>query len=157
MIWLFIVLMHLIVEFFIHQKPICVNFIEYSKFVDMSSIGVQKYSCLIVEDDPAFSQILASLVDKIPFLDLIGVVHNSIDAALRIAKDRPHILFLDINISGLDGPEILEASDYKPHTIIISSHNESVMKEYDVTYDCYIQKPLKSAKEFIEAVKKVLY
>ena len=114
-------------------------------------------TCLIVEDDLAFSEVLSTLVNKIPFLTLVGVVHNSVDAALKIAREKPDILFLDINISGLDGPEILEASEHKPYSILISSHPESIMNDYDIEYDCYIQKPLTSAQELIQAVKKIMY
>jgi response regulator of citrate/malate metabolism len=114
------------------------------------------FTCLIIEDDPTFSEVLQTIIKNIPNLKLLGMVNNSVNGALTIAKEKPDLLFLDINISGLDGPEILEASDFKPKTIVISSHPESIMSDYEIKYNHYIQKPIKSASEFIESVKKVL-
>ena len=115
-----------------------------------------KYTCLIVEDDPAFIEILKVVVSKVPEVELIGTCDNTLDAAKRIDLDKPNVLLLDINISGLEGPEVLELSDHKPKTIVITSHPEEVMENYDVEYVTFIQKPLKNSDQLVNAIHKCL-
>ncbi|MEO9870402.1 LytR/AlgR family response regulator transcription factor [Ekhidna sp.] len=116
----------------------------------------KEYRYLIIEDDPAFVEILKVVVSKVPQMKLIGTSDNTLDAAKRIDLDKPDILLLDINISGLEGPEVLELSEHKPKTIVISSHPEEVMENYDVEYVSFIQKPLKNAEQLINAIHKCI-
>lgn len=115
-----------------------------------------KYSLLIVEDDPAFVEILKVVVKKVQEVELLGNCDNTLDAAKRIDLDKPDVLLLDINISGLEGPEILELSDHKPKTVVITSHPEEVMENYDVEYTAFIQKPLKNSDQLVNAIHKCL-
>ena len=114
------------------------------------------YTCLIIEDDPAFVEILKVVVKKVPDVELLGYCDNTLDAAKRIDMDKPDILLLDINISGLEGPEVLELSDHKPRTIVISSHPEEVMENYEVDYVAFIQKPLKNSEQLVNAIHKCI-
>ena len=115
-----------------------------------------KHSCLIIEDDPAFVEILKVVVKKVDEVDLLGNCDNTLDAAKRIDLDKPDILLLDINISGLEGPEVLELSDHKPKTIVISSHPEEVMENYEVDYVSFIQKPLRNSDQLINAIHRCI-
>ncbi|MEP5613101.1 MAG: response regulator [Cyclobacteriaceae bacterium] len=113
---------------------------------------MSKHSCLIIEDDKAFSEILESIVAKVPEVEMIGISDNTVDAAKRLELDKPDILLLDVNISGLEGPEILEVTDHQPKTIVITSHGEEVMENYDIEYVAFIQKPLRSADQLVNAI-----
>ncbi|WP_370089155.1 LytR/AlgR family response regulator transcription factor [Ekhidna sp.] len=115
-----------------------------------------KYSCLIIEDDPAFVEILKIVIKKVSEVELLGTSDNTLDAAKRIDLDKPDILLLDINISGLEGPEVLELADHKPKTIVISSHPEEVMENYEVDYVAFIQKPLKNSEQLVNAIHKCI-
>lgn len=115
-----------------------------------------KHKLLIVEDDPAFVEILKVVVSKVQDVELLGTCDNTLDAAKRIDIDKPDILLLDINISGLEGPEVLELSDHKPKTVVISSHPEEVMENYEVEYVYFIQKPLKNSDQLVNAVGKCI-
>jgi len=119
-------------------------------------LSLKKTTYLIIEDDPAFVEILKIISAKVSDAELIGTCDNTLDAAKRIDIDKPDILLLDINISGLEGPEILEIADHKPKTIVISSHPEEVMENYEVDYVEYIQKPLKNSEQLINAMIKCI-
>ena len=116
----------------------------------------QKYNLLIVEDDPAFIEILKVVVNKVQEVNLLGTCDNTLDAAKRIDLDKPDLLLLDINISGLEGPEVLELSEHKPKTVVITSHPEEVMENYEVEYEAFIQKPLKNSDQLVVAVRKCI-
>jgi len=114
------------------------------------------YTYLIVEDDPAFVEIIKVVLSQFSNLELIGAPDNTLDAAKKIELEKPNILILDINISGLEGPEVLELSDHKPKTVIISSHPEEVMENYDVEYLEYIQKPMGDPEILVNAINKCI-
>ena len=115
-----------------------------------------KHTLLIIEDDPAFVEILKVVVKKVTEVDFIGNCDNTLEAAKRIDMDKPDVLLLDINISGLEGPEVLEISDHKPKTVMISSHPEEVMENYEVDYVSFIQKPLRNSEQLVSAIHKCL-
>lgn len=110
------------------------------------------FTCLIIEDDIAFSDILEGIVKKIPNVNVLGVCDNTVDAAKRLELEKPDILLLDVNISGLEGPEILEMTDHQPKTIVITSHSEEIMENYDIKYVEFIQKPLRSTDQLVSAI-----
>lgn len=96
------------------------------------------------------------MIKKVSEVELLGTSDNTLDAAKRIDLDKPDILLLDINISGLEGPEVLELADHKPKTIVISSHPEEVMENYEVDYVAFIQKPLKNSDQLVNAIHKCI-
>lgn len=103
-----------------------------------------KHTVLIIEDDPAFQVIAAAFVDDHPDLELIGIMDNSVDAAIGVTKKKPDILILDVRISGLNGLETLEAIDHHPAVIVMSG--DPGFK--DESLECpdvvdFIQKPIK--------------
>lgn len=114
------------------------------------------YKCLIIEDDHAFADILSTILEKVPEVELIGVSDNTVDAAKRLELEKPDILLLDVNISGLEGPEILEMAEHKPKTIVITSHEEGVMENYEIDYVEFIQKPIQSSDQLITAIYSCL-
>lgn len=112
---------------------------------------MKKHTLMIVEDDPAFRSILERAVKKIPQLELVGSYSDTVAFATNIERKKPDILLLDISITGLDGPEVLEMSAHQPIIIVISIHPESRMSEYKVVYDYYLQKPIKNM-EILEQI-----
>ncbi len=117
---------------------------------------MNKYKCLIIEDDEAFADILATILERVPEVELIGISDNTVDAAKKLEREKPDVLLLDVNISGLEGPEILEMIDHKPATIVITSHEEGVMENYEIDYVEFIQKPLQSTDQLVNAIYSCL-
>lgn len=110
---------------------------------------------IIVEDDPEFALLLRKYLEKIPGIEHLGTYGGTTDAVLNIERQRPDILFLDIQISGLEGPEFFDLLDYKPKVIVVSGYDEDIMENYDIEYADFIQKPptVDRLKEAIEKCK----
>ena len=109
-------------------------------------------SYIIVEDDPEFALLLKKYLDKVPEVEYLGTYGGTTDAVLNIERSKPDILFLDIQISGLEGPEFLDLLDFKPSVIVVSGYDQEIMKNYDIEYVDFIQKPpsLDRLKEAID-------
>ncbi len=113
-------------------------------------------TCIIVEDDPGFQRILEKQLERLGNIEILGVYGDSVNAAVQIERLKPDLLFLDIMISGLEGPDFLDMLTHQPAVIIISAHDEDVMNEYDVEYSAYLRKPV-SISELEQAINKALY
>lgn len=100
------------------------------------------YQAIIVEDEPMFVDLLKLYLAEIPGLHVAGTYGDTVGATLAIEKLKPDLLFLDINISGLEGPEFASLLEHKPQIIVISSHPESVMKDYELEIDAFLRKPI---------------
>lgn len=111
-----------------------------------------KYSCIIVEDDEDFAEMLQQYLVRIGGLDVLAVHGDTTLAALDIEKLKPDLIFLDINISGLEGPEFMELVEHNPKIIICSGHPPSVMKNYEIEISEYLQKPF--TRDQLEAAVK---
>jgi len=113
---------------------------------------MQTFKSIIIEDEKEYIDILKFYLKKIEGIEILSEYGDTVNAALEIERQKPDLIFLDINISGLDGPEFIDLLIHRPKIIIVSSHPESIMKsDYpDVAYDGYIQKPVDLEK--LEAV-----
>ena len=98
-------------------------------------------SYIIVEDEAEFALLLRKYLEKIPDTKHLGTFGGTTDAVLNIERLRPDVLFLDINISGLEGPEFIDLLEYQPRVIVVSGHAEEVMQNYDIEFVDFIQKP----------------
>jgi len=110
-------------------------------------------SYIIVEDNPEFALLLQKYLDKIPDIHHIGTYGGTTEAVMNIERHKPDILFLDINISGLEGPEFMELVEHQPKIIIVSGHVEEIMKNYEIEYADFVQKP-PTAERLMKAVAK---
>ena len=111
---------------------------------------------MIVEDDPAFAKVLEIVTEKVEELQLVGTFDNTVDAVSTITRQKPDIILLDINISGLEGPEMMELVEYQPKVVVISSHPEEIMSQYDIDYFAFIQKPLIESEVLIKVLRDCL-
>ncbi len=113
------------------------------------------YSCIIVEDDEDFADLLQRYISRLGNLDVLSVHGETTQAALDIEKQKPDLLFLDISISGLEGPEFMELVDHKPQIIIVSGHPPRIMENYKLEICDYLQKPF-SMKDLQMSVERCL-
>lgn len=103
--------------------------------------------CIIVEDEILHQKLLNFYLEKIGGVEVIGMYVDTVQAAMNITKLKPDFIFLDINISGLEGPEFVELLETPPKIIVVSAHPEEFMQEnYDISYEAYIQKPIDEVK-----------
>lgn len=65
----------------------------------------KKYTCIIIDDDEIDRLTVLSFAKKFPVLDILGVFESAEDALPFIEKEKVDILFLDIDMPGLNGIE----------------------------------------------------
>ncbi|GAB2769946.1 LytTR family DNA-binding domain-containing protein [Rhabdobacter roseus] len=111
--------------------------------------------CLVVDDEPKAQQALARLISEMSWLELLGCCSNVPQALEIIVNHRPDIIFLDVEMPGLTGLDLLKSlPPPRPHVILVTAYKEYALDafEYDVTD--FLLKPV-SWPRFIKTILKI--
>ncbi len=114
---------------------------------------MDRYSCIIIEDEPLALKRTADFVNKIPFLNLVGTFDNSINGLFYLKANKVDLLFLDINMDELSGIELLENSKIDSQVIITTAYQKYALKGYELNVTDYLLKPF-TFDRFLKAVSK---
>lgn len=116
---------------------------------------MSKLECIIIEDEPLAASRIKEFISKRPELNLVGTFVDGIEALSYLSKREIDLVFLDINIGGISGIELLEKSKKKFRVIITTAYPEYALKGYELNVDDYLLKPFQFAR-FSVAVDRVL-
>lgn len=110
----------------------------------------------IITDDDIFT--CEQLKDKIrllvPQLEIIAVCENSLQGIEAIKKLKPQLVFLDIQMPGLSGFEMLDHLDQNAFEVIfITSFNQFAIQAIRYSALDYLLKPIKDS-ELVEAINR---
>jgi two-component system LytT family response regulator len=114
---------------------------------------MDRYSCIIIEDEPLALKRTSDFVNKIPFLNLIETFDNSINGLFYLKSNKVDLLFLDINMDELSGIELLESTKIDTQVIITTAYQEYALKGYELNVTDYLLKPF-TFDRFLKAVNK---
>jgi len=96
----------------------------------------------IVEDSRMAREELKDLLLVHESIQLCGEAGNPRDALPLILAEQPELLFLDINMPGKNGFELLEELDYEPKVIFITAYEEYALRSFEFTTVDYLLKPI---------------
>ena len=114
---------------------------------------MDRYSCIIIEDEPLALERTKSFVNKIPFLNLLATFDNALNGLSYLKENKVDLLFLDINMDELSGIELLESSKIESQVIITTAYQEYAIKGYELNVTDYLLKPF-TFDRFLKAVNK---
>jgi two-component system LytT family response regulator len=114
----------------------------------------KKYTCIIVDDDEIDRLTVLSFAKKFPILDILGVFESAEDALPFIEKEKVDILFLDIDMPGLNGIEFRKKALEIPVCIFITAHPEHAVESFEIETLDFIVKPLKLDR-FAQTVNRI--
>lgn len=99
---------------------------------------------LIVDDEPLARRGMRKLIGKERDLRIVGECSDGIQAVEDIQKLRPDIVFLDIQMPGLDGFGVIEAIGVRemPVTVFVTAYDAHAMRAFDVHAVDYLLKPV---------------
>jgi two-component system LytT family response regulator len=110
---------------------------------------------LIVDDERLARKELAKLLEAHPSIEVVGEAVNADEAEKLIEELNPDLLFLDIQMPGRTGFQLLEALDSAPLVVFTTAYDEFALKAFDVNALDYLLKPI-TADRLAEAVSKIL-
>ena len=110
---------------------------------------------LIVEDEPLLRAELADQLAMLwPELEIAGQAENGIEAVAMLEALRPDIVFLDIQIPGLNGLEVARHVPESAQIVFVTAYAEHALNAFDAGAADYLVKPL-SAVRLLQTVKRL--
>ncbi|WP_289664496.1 LytR/AlgR family response regulator transcription factor [Flavobacterium panacagri] len=115
---------------------------------------MKKYSCIIVDDDEIDRLTVVSYAKKFPVLDILGVFESAEEAVPFLEKQKVDILFLDIDMPGLNGIEFRKQALEVPVCVFITAHPEHAVESFQIETLDFIVKPLKLDR-FTQTINRI--
>jgi two-component system LytT family response regulator/two-component system response regulator LytT len=114
-------------------------------------------SVIIVDDEQLARDELSYLLREIEDLDIIGLGKNGVEAVNLIKETSPDLVFLDVQMPGLDGfgviKKLLEKKIPLPNIIFSTAFDQYAVKAFEVSALDYILKPF-DKKRIFQAIEK---
>ncbi len=106
------------------------------------STNSQSYNCLVVDDNKVSALMLVQLLEQIPEMKIAGICNSAMEASAFLSKNKIDLLFLDIEMPGMSGIELLKSLEDKPLTILTSANTGYALEAFELNVVDYIVKPV---------------
>ena len=110
-------------------------------------------NCIAIDNDPAALRIIKEYCSKIQFLNLTGGFSNPFEAVHTINNSQPDLIFLDVVMPQITGPEFIKTLYNPPLVIFTSAFREYAIEGFECDAVDYLVKPV-SFERFSRAVNK---
>jgi two-component system response regulator LytT len=117
---------------------------------------------IIVDDEKPARDELAFLLKAFPEINVIGQGKNGVDAVNLIKEHSPDLVFLDVQMPGLDGfgvlRKLVERKMKVPHVVFATAFDHYAVQAFDVNAVDYVLKPFDKARiaQAIQRARKVM-
>jgi two-component system response regulator LytT len=105
---------------------------------------------LIVDDEKPARDELAFLLKAFPEINIIGQGRNGVEAVALIKEHTPDLVFLDVQMPGLDGfgvlKKLVERKMKVPHVVFATAYDQYAVQAFDVNAVDYVLKPFDKAR-----------
>jgi two-component system LytT family response regulator len=110
---------------------------------------------IIVDDERLARKELLSLLADYPEIEIAGEAANADEALELIKQTDPALLFLDIQMPGKNGFELLESLDAVPRVVFTTAYDEYALKAFEVSALDYLLKPIRRER-LEDCMKKII-
>jgi two-component system LytT family response regulator len=115
---------------------------------------------LIVDDEVYAREEIGALLAETGEFVVLGKYANALEALSAINKERPDVLFLDVQMPVINGFELLGMIEEKvmPSVVFVTAYDEYALKAFDKDALDYLLKPVEKARllKTVEKLKKRL-
>ena len=111
-------------------------------------------TCIIVDDDPMSVKLIEGLIAQTDFLTMEKSFGNPVEAMHYMQEHHADILFLDVEMPGMTGLELLTTIEDRPAVILVSGKPDYAIEGFQFDVEDYLLKP-PTLPRFLKAVKKV--
>ena len=123
----------------------------------MTAMSETRIRAVVVDDEPAAREVVVTMLAEYPHVDVVGEATNGREAVAVVRRERPDLLFLDIQMPDGDGFVVLEAlgGDVPRGVVFVTAHDEHAIRAFEVHALDYILKPF-GRPRFRAAVARAL-
>ena len=109
---------------------------------------------IIIDDEPLAIAELEEMLKGFSQIEIIGKSDKATEGLDLANKLNPDLIFLDINMPGMSGFELLENLDEVPEVIFVTAYDEYAIKAFEVNALDYLLKPV-NPDRLAEAIKRL--
>ncbi|MGM0579354.1 MAG: LytR/AlgR family response regulator transcription factor [Bacteroidota bacterium] len=109
---------------------------------------------LIIDDERLARKELSNLLAEYKDIEILGEAANADEAEEMIDKLNPDLIFLDIQMPGRTGFELLESLEKTPKVIFTTAYDEYALKAFEFNALDYLLKPIEP-KRLTESINKI--
>ncbi|MBN8576027.1 MAG: response regulator transcription factor [Cyclobacteriaceae bacterium] len=110
---------------------------------------------LIIDDERLARKELIKLLEEHPSIEVVGEAMNADEAEQMINELNPDLLFLDIQMPGRTGFQLLESLESVPLVVFTTAYDEYALKAFQVNALDYLLKPIQ-AERLSETIHKIM-
>ncbi|MEQ8242595.1 LytTR family transcriptional regulator DNA-binding domain-containing protein [Fulvivirga sp.] len=101
-----------------------------------------KINCIIIDDEKLARELLIEFLEPYTDIEIVAECSNGKDAVEKINDLKPQLIFLDVQMPGMDGFDVLENLDHRPFVIFTTAYDQYAIKAFDKSAIDYLLKPL---------------
>ncbi len=116
---------------------------------------MKKIRTLIVDDEPLARERLAGLLQPLEDIDVVGECRDGEEAVIAIHDLAPDLVFLDIQMPGMSGFDVIDAigTDRMPLIVFVTAYDQHALRAFEVRALDYLLKPF-DRERFTDALQR---
>lgn len=111
-------------------------------------------NCIVVDDEPKAREVIKRYIAKIDWLSFQAEFKNPVKALDYLQQNKTDLIFLDINMPGLNGVEFVRSMVEKPDIIFTTAYSDYALEGYENDVLDYLLKPIRFER-FMKAMNKL--
>lgn len=118
----------------------------------------EQYTCILVDDETLAQDLIANHLERFPDFRITSKFNDPREALAFVSENRVDVIFLDIEMPGLNGMDFIRQLDSSPKIILTTAYSEFALEGFDLQVIDYLLKPvtLERFKASILKVKRLL-
>ena len=113
-----------------------------------------KIKCIIIDDEPLAIKVIENHLKEFQNFEIVGTFNNPIAALPLLEETDIDAVFLDINMSKMNGLEFVKSVELKSNIVITTAYREYAVESFDLDVLDYLVKPI-PFNRFLKSINKI--